>query len=172
MNRTGELVAGAVLIAFGVILPLVFHLLGALGPIFLPMHIPVLIAGFFLGCYIGLLVGIITPLLSSLVTGMPPFLPVLPIMVAELATYGAVSGYLYNTRHWHMLTALLAAMIAGRLAAMLVVYGLAYMLHISISPVAYITGAVVTGLPGIAVQLVAIPLLIKRFQAIFSKSHV
>lgn len=172
MNQTGRLVAGAVFIALGVILPLAFHFLGALGPVLLPMHIPVLMAGVFLGGYVGLLVGVITPLLSSLVTGMPPFMPVLPIMAAELAMYGGVSGYLYNTCHWHILAALLAAMVAGRLAAALAVYGLAYMLHISIAPVAYVMGAVVTGLPGIAVQLVAIPLLIKRFQAIFSKSNV
>lgn len=45
MSKTYKLVASAVLVAFGVLLPLVFHLAGTAGQIFLPMHIPVLLAG-------------------------------------------------------------------------------------------------------------------------------
>ena len=72
---TRQLTVSGFFIALGLILPMLFHLAGGMGVVFLPMHLPVLLAGFFLGPRFGLLVGIITPLLSSLLTGMPPLLP-------------------------------------------------------------------------------------------------
>jgi len=62
----------ALLIAVGVLLPMVFHILSFGGPMFLPMHIPVLVAGFLLPWQFAALVGITTPLLSFFLTGMPP----------------------------------------------------------------------------------------------------
>ncbi len=169
MHRTGKVVASSLFIAFGVVLPVAFHFFGALGPVFLPMHIPVLIAGLFLGGYAGLAVGALTPLLSSLLTGMPPLLPTLPVMAGELAVYGAVGGYLYKVWRWNMYVSLATAMVAGRLAAAMMVYVIGNLLSINISPVAYVTGALVTGLPGIIIQLAVVPLLVKRLQAVFVK---
>lgn len=83
-----KLTRSALLIAAGLILSLLLHTLGAADSIFLPMHILVLLAGFCLGPYCGLTVGLLTPALSSLLTGMPPLLPVLPLMLAELGVYG------------------------------------------------------------------------------------
>ena len=40
-----NIVKGALFIALGVLIPQIFHSIGA-GPMFLPMHIPVLLAGF------------------------------------------------------------------------------------------------------------------------------
>jgi hypothetical protein len=167
--RTGKVVASSLFIAFGVMLPVAFHFFGALGRVFLPMHIPVLIAGLFLGGYAGLAVGALTPVLSSLLTGMPPLMPTLPVMAAELAVYGAAGGYLYNVRRWNLYVSLTAAMVAGRLAAAMMVYALATMLNINISPAVYVTGAFVTGLPGIVIQLALVPLLVRRLQAVFVK---
>lgn len=96
MTCVGKMGASAVFVAFGMILPVMFHFVGAIGSIFLPMHIPVLMAGLFLGPVSGLTVGVMTPMLSSLLTGMPPLMPVLPLMPLELAVYGALSGYLYR----------------------------------------------------------------------------
>ena len=45
MNRTRQLILGAVLIAFGLIVPSIFHYFSLGGRVFLPMHIPVLLAG-------------------------------------------------------------------------------------------------------------------------------
>jgi len=167
--RTGKIVASSLFIAFGVILPVVFHFFGAMGPVFLPMHIPVLIAGLFLGGFAGLVVGVLTPFLSSLLTGMPPLMPTLPVMAVELAVYGAIGGCLHKIWRWNLYVSLATAMVAGRLAAAMMVYVLANMLHITVSPVAYVTGAVVTGLPGIVIQLAVVPLLVKRLQAVFVK---
>lgn len=172
MNKTRKLAAGSVFVAFGVILPIVFHALGPMGKVFLPMHIPVLIAGLFLGGSAGLLVGVITVILSSFLTGMPPVLPTLPIMAVELAVYGAIGGYLYTKRGWHLLVSLLVAMIIGRCAAAVAVYGMVSMLHISLKPVTYLTGAIVTGLPGIAVQLMLVPILVKRLESRYPKNRM
>ncbi|HWQ61666.1 MAG TPA: ECF transporter S component, partial [Negativicutes bacterium] len=132
-------------------------------------HIPVFIAGLFLGGYAGLAVGALTPVFSSLLTGMPPAMPSLPVMAVELAIYGAAGGYLYNGRRWNLLVSLAAAMVAGRLGAALALYVMINMLKITIDFTAYMTGALVTGLPGIAIQLAVVPLLVKRLQTIFVK---
>ena len=81
----------ALLLALGVMLPLVFHAFPLGGRIFLPMHIPAFIAGLVLGPLSGLIVGAGSPVLSALVTGRPPVYYMVP-MVFELATYGVVAG--------------------------------------------------------------------------------
>ena len=81
--------------AFAILLPQAFHLTGIpqSGQIFLPMHIPVLISGFVLGPVFGLFIGVLSPIISSLLTGMPDSFR-LPFMIAELASYGFMSGIL------------------------------------------------------------------------------
>jgi hypothetical protein len=44
-----------------------------------------------------LLVGFITPLLRSLLFTMPPMFPTAIAMAFELATYGFLTGMLYNS---------------------------------------------------------------------------
>jgi riboflavin transporter FmnP len=171
LNKTGKLVACSVFIAFGVLLPIAFHLVGALGPVFLPMHIPVLIAGLFLGGYAGFTVGVIAPILSSLLTGMPPVMPMLPAMAVELAAYGAVGGYLYQSRRWNLLGSLIGAMVIGRFAAAIAVYCMVEMLNISLKPSVYIAGSMITGFPGMVIQLVLVPLLVKRLQIVFKENR-
>lgn len=170
MTRVGKLVAGAVFIAFGVVLPMVFHFVGAMGSVFLPMHIPVLIAGLFLGPRIGCTAGLVTPVLSCLLTGMPPVMPVLPFMTLELAIYGLIGGYMYQTRRRSLVVALIAALLAGRIAALAGGYGIVSLLHIKLDPLAYIAAGVVTGLPGIAIQLIVVPFLVKRMEVVFYKN--
>lgn len=166
------MVTSGVFIAFGVVLPIAFHMVGAMGSIFLPMHVPVLIAGLYLGGAAGFLVGLLTPILSSLMTGMPPAMPIMPVMAVELAVYGAAGGYLYQIRRAPLLISLLGAMAAGRIAAVLAVYVLVAALHIKLKPGTYLTGAVITGLPGIIIQLIIVPLLVNRLQNVFTKSRI
>ncbi len=153
-----KIVMGGFFIALGIILPMAFHVLNV-GKVFLPMHIPVLLSGFFAGPIIGMLVGLITPLLSSALTGMPPFMP--PIaqgMMAELATYGFLTGFLYKYIKLNSILSLIGAMFFGRLiyglfgALMFPIFGLE-----GISPIYPITGGIITGLPGIILQFVIIP---------------
>ena len=170
-QQSGKLAASAVCIAFGIVFPIVFHMTGIGGSIFLPMHIPVMIAGLFLGMRWGLVVGGFTPVLSSLLTGMPPVLPILPIMAAELAAYGCLGGFLYRDRHFSIWLALLGAMVAGRVAAVLVAFFMVSMFNLNLHPLVYITGAVVDGLPGIALQIVLVPMIVNRLEKAFYRSY-
>lgn len=165
MNSVPRLTAGAVLVATGVLLPVFFHFWGALGPVFLPMHIPVFLAGLLLGPAWGLAVGVVTPVLSSLLTGMPPLFPVMPIMTAELGVYGLVSGYCYQARKWPLPGALLASMAAGRVAACAAAWVLMEVFGIRLKPSVYVTAAVITGLPGLAIQLIVVPLAVAKLQS-------
>ena len=149
-------------IALGVLLPIAFHAIGAMGSVFLPMHIPVLMAGLLLGPVVGAGVGALTPICSALLTGMPPVLPALPIMVPELIAYGWVSGYL--RRNCNLFVALVAAMLAGRLTAGIMVWLLAQWIELPWTPWVYLTATVAKGIPGLIVQLLFIPLLVKRLE--------
>lgn len=143
-------------VAAAVALPQVVHVvagalgLGAsLGSVWLPMHLPVLLLGFLAGPVPGLVAGVLSPLASFVVTGMPAA-AILPEMVVELACYGAVAGLLRTTRV-PLVAQVLLAQLAGR--ALVVLVGL--------MPLAAELSATVTGLPGVVVQLVAIPLVLR-----------
>lgn len=153
---------GAVLVAVGVLLPMIFHAAGASGSIFLPMHIPVLIAGLLLGPAVGTLVGLLTPVCSTLLTGMPPLFPSLPIMLPELAVYGGFAGIL--RRRFGLIPALIGAMLLGRLAAGVMVWLLAQFVALPWTPVVYLAAMVTKGIPGMIVQLLFVPLLVKRLE--------
>jgi riboflavin transporter FmnP len=151
------------LLAVGLLLPMVFHsLFGAVGGrTFMPMHYTVLLGGLLLGPVAGAFLGIATPLLSTLMTGMPA-VAILPPMVVELAVYGLVAGV--ARRSWRLAAfwSLLLAMMAGRIALGLAVAVLGPFIGLKAEPVAYVVAGIVTGLPGIAVQVVVIPLLLAR----------
>ena len=166
MSYTRKLIHIAMFIALGVMLPIAFHLVGGGGSVFLPMHIPVLIAGLMLGIKGGLATGILTPIVSSITTGMPPIIPMLPIMAVELGVYGIVAGYLYRQCKLPLVWSLVGAMLAGRLAAALAVAGLVAVLAVKLKPLTYIIGAISSGLPGIVIQLLFIPLLVKKLEAV------
>jgi len=160
---TRQMVYAGLFVALGVVLPLGFHLAGMGGSVFLPMHIPVLLAGFVLGRQSGALVGVITPAVSHLLCGMPPASPpLLPIMIVELAVYGWTAGFLCHRTK--ILPALLGAMIAGRLAAGGAAYLAGLWLGFNVPVWVFLTGAVIKGLPGIALQFVLIPSLVRISQ--------
>jgi niacin transporter len=142
---------------------MVFHsLFGAAGGrTLLPMHYAVLLGGLLLGLVAGTFLGITTPVLSTLMTGMPAVAILLP-MVVELAVYGLVAGVGRRQRRLVPIWSLLLAMAAGRIALGLVVALLGPLIGLKAEPVAYVVASVVTGLPGIAVQVAVIPLLLVR----------
>lgn len=162
-SKTKNLVGAALCLALGLLLPQFFHLIGA-GSVFLPMHIPVILCGICFGWQYGLVCGVITPLLSSILTGMPPIFPVGASMMFELAAYGALSGLLYRRINLNVYVALIAAMLGGRLVSGImsaVFYGMAgkaYGFQL------FLTGAFVTAIPGIILQLVAIPVLVMALE--------
>lgn len=155
-----EVALSGLFIAIGLILPVIFHAFGV-GSAFLPMHIPVLLAGFVISIPFAIAVGVLTPVLSSVFTGMPPVFPVLPYMVFELAVYGAVASLLYRKLKLNIYISLIGSMIAGRIVSGIVVWILAAFFTAKLpGPAAFITGGVVSGIPGIIIQIVFIPAII------------
>lgn len=159
-----KLVLSAMFLALGLLMPFLTGQIPQFGSMLLPMHLPVLICGFVCGWKWGLLVGFVTPLVRSLVFGMPPMIPTALCMAFELATYGAVAGWLYmklRERKEHVVIPLVAAMIAGR-----VVWGLASFVVYT----AFMEGAFTLGMfwaggfakawPGIVLQLVVVPAVV------------
>lgn len=159
-NNTKRLIIVGLLLAIGVIIPMIFHTTGIPGTVFLPMHVPVLIGGFLLPPYLALLLGMLTPILNSLITGMPPLFPMAVIMVFELGIYGLVASVLYRKLELPSVVALIISMISGRIMAGLVVFILAAFFAIQIDPMKFIIGGVTTGIPGIIIQLILVPSLV------------
>ena len=153
------MVGAAFFTALGVLFPQMFHLFGAVnGRVFLPMHIPVLLCGFLCGKRYGALCGLIVPLISSAATGMPVLYPTGLSMMAELAAYGFMAGLL--SERFSVYQSQIGAMLAGRAvsgAANLMLLGMAGNAY---SLEAFVSTAFLTAAPGIAIQLVAVPLLV------------
>lgn len=165
MRKTNvkKLILAALFLAMAMVLPFLTGQIPEVGNMLCPMHIPALLCGFFCGWPWGLMVGFVAPLLRSVAFAMPPMFPVAFCMAFELATYGAVSGMLYQKlgkKKRSIYVALLVAMVLGRLvwgAARLVCAGLdttAFGLS------AFWAGAITTAIPGIIVQIVLIPVLV------------
>lgn len=148
-------------IALGVLLPMLFHSVG-LGPLFLPMFWPVAAAGFFLNPAGALFVGICTPLLSLLLTGMPP-VPIVYKMVLELAVLGVTVSVVRTRLKFPGLSALLIAIITAELVGIAGSALLAPLL--GLPPALYALGGLVRSLPGIALMIILLPLLLRRFSS-------
>ncbi len=161
LSNTKRIVLSAACVALCVVLPIVFHTFPNGGSIFLPMHIPVLLCGILCSWPYGLICGLLGPALSSLLTGSPPA-AYLPSMMIECAVYGCISGImlqLVRTKKTYvdLYIALVTAMVAGRFVA-----GVAKSLILAPGTpmLAWVTTSLIQGLPGIAIQLVLLPVLV------------
>lgn len=162
MNKritTKDLVLGGLLLALGIIIPSIFHTTGVPGTIFLPMHIPVLLGGLLLPIPLAILVGAVTPLLNSLITGMPPLFPMVIIMAFELGVYGLIASLLYRKFKLPVIISLIISMLLGRAVAGIVVFVLVILFTVPMDPIIFVKSGVLTGLPGIVIQLIIIPTL-------------
>ena len=158
--KTKKMILSALFIATGLILPMIFHTVNLSGSIFSPMHLPVMLGGFLLGPTYGAIIGIITPVLSSILTGMPPLMPIMPMMALELLGYGFMTGFLFRkTKKIYM--SLIISIVFGRLCSMVGAFILSITLAPQISPIPYVLSGIVNGVPGIAIQLILIPTLVK-----------
>lgn len=163
---TKKLILTALCMALGVVLPMAFHAIPNAGSVLLPMHIPVLLCGLSTGLGYGLICGVLTPLLSSMLTGMPG-VPYVFTMVFELAVYGLMAGIMIRLVKGKrplidIYAALIATMLAGR-----IVYGLVNALVFQTETYSlniWITASFVTAFPGIVLQLLLIPAVIRALQ--------
>lgn len=161
MRPVKKLIYTAICAALCVVLPMAFHMFPNGGQIFLPMHIPVLLCALVCGWGYGGVCGLLGPLLSSLLTSMPAS-AALPGMMTECCVYGLVAGLMMGLVRTGNHTAdlyisLPVAMLAGRAIAGFVK---AWILAPGTPVFAWVSTSLVTGLPGIVLQLALIPLLI------------
>ena len=158
-----KLVLSALFLALGYVMPFLTGQVPEIGSMLCPMHIPVLLCGFFCGWQWGFAVGAITPLMRSMILGAPPMFPKAVCMAFELATYGMVAGFLYRKlprKKLNIYLSLFGAMIVGR-----IVWGIAMAICLGATGSAFtfsafVAGAFTNALPGIAVQIVLIPILV------------
>ena len=158
-----DLVLAALFLALAFVLPMITGHVPQIGNMLCPMRFPVLLAGFVLGGPWGLALGFIAPLLRSLLFGMPPMFPIAISMAFEMAAYGAVSGWMYRkVPHTLPMTyaTLVTAMVAGRLVWGAVRFVLAGLTGSSFPFSAFLSGALLTAIPGIIAQLILIPLIV------------
>ena len=157
------MVLTALFLALAYVMPFLTGQVPEIGAMLCPLHIPVLLCGFICGWPWGLAIGVIAPLLRSLTLGMPPIFPTAVCMAFELAAYGAVAGLMYRIlprKKLYIYCSLLTAMLVGR-----IIWGIAMVVILGISGgvftfAAFIAGAFINAIPGIAVQLVLVPILV------------
>lgn len=151
-----------------VVVPQIFHLLGAvsglgtaLGETFLPMHLPILLVGLLAGPYAGAIAGLLGPLASFALSGMPGAV-MLPFMMVELCGYGLAAGLLRETKMPTILKVLIAQ-VAGRvLRAGAILIGV-YAFDSTVA-IATIWKSSVVGVFGIVLQWALLPLIIYRVE--------
>ena len=163
-----NLVLAALFLALAFVLPMLTGHIPQVGNMLCPMHLPVLLCGFVLGGPWGLAIGFIAPLLRSVLFGMPPLFPTAISMAFELGTYGLVSGLFYGRVKHNTLSmmyaSLASAMVAGRLVWGAVRFVLAGLTGSSFPFSAFLSGALLTAVPGIVAQLILIPLILTALQ--------
>lgn len=163
-TRVRNLVLSALMLAVAYVLPFFTGNIPQIGSMLLPMHLPTLLCGFLCGGPWGAAVGFLAPLLRSFYVGMPKLYPTAVAMAVEMAVYGLVAGVLYRRLPGKGLgriyVSLVAAMLSGR-----VVWGITMALITltagSTFPMsAFVAGAFANAVPGIILQLVAIPAIV------------
>ncbi len=155
----------ALFAALGVILPQFFHLLG-LGAMFLPMFLPVMLGSMLLKRKYAFSVALISPLVSFVITGMPPLAPpVLPLIIIELSAVSLIISTMRVHQHKPVLVALISAILVDRLLLFIIVMLIAPLFGFT-NPL-FSIALVMSGIPGIILQLIAIPLSMRYIQQKF-----
>ena len=157
------MIMAALFLALAYVMPYLTGQIPEIGSMLCPMHLPVLLCGFVCGPVWGLAVGFVAPIMRSALTGgFPPMFPTAVCMAFELAAYGAATGFMHRIlprKKLFICLSLLTAMVAGRLvwgAAMFFCMGA----NGSFTLTAFLAGAVTNALPGIAVQIVLVPIFV------------
>lgn len=167
MSKIRKITYSAFFICLGLVLPLLTGQIKEFGMMLTPMHFPVLICGIVCGEMAGLMVGIVTPLLRSVLFQMPILFPSAFAMAFELGAYGWLFAYLYKKLKRYpfaLYISLISAMLGGR-----ILWGLIMALIMNIQGNAYtvsmfLNGAILNSLPGILLQLLLIPMIVKSLR--------
>ncbi len=162
-----QICIAAVFLTFGIIIPFVCgHAFSIPGTVLLPMHLTVFIGAMILGPRLGGIIGFLTPILSCMLTGMPNNVFVY-IMTAELTTYGLIAGFLCKTKKLNVYLSLIISMIIGRCSYALMLFFLSTILGLEqFGKIASVFTAITTGLPGIAIQLLIVPIIVIQLRKV------
>ena len=166
-----KLIISGIFLSLCIILPYFTGHIPQIGKALSPMHIPVLICGFICGAPYGCLIGFLAPFLGYMINGMPPIMPTGLSMAFEIATYGAISGFLYHRlpkKAICLYVVLILSMIAGR-----VVWGIASLFLFQLQGKAFtfelfLSGAFFNAIPGIVCHILIIPPIVIALR----KSHI
>ncbi len=125
----------------------------------MPMHIPVQLAGFLLSPLWGMLLGLVAPPFNFVVSGMPPF-PLFLAMMLELGAMGFFAGLF--SRRLPCAVALAAAVVISKVFLALGFWLVALMGAPFAAKSCWVAafGAIVVGAPGIAAQLIIVPIVV------------
>lgn len=166
-----QTLATFVAVVAAVVLPQLLHVGGkmagvgsSLGETLLPMHLPIILVGLFAGPYAGAVAGLLAPICSSVLSGMP-VASMLPLIAVELFTYGLCSGVLKNVT-LPTIAKVLFVQIGGRVARALATFTIIYIIGSSQIEVASIWMSIYTGIWGIFLQLLIIPVVVKGVERV------
>ncbi len=170
-----EVLIAALFGALGIVVPILFHIVG-LGRVFLPMHLPILAAGFFVSPVVAAAVGFVTPWASSFLTGMPP-LPTAALMSIELPVLSSVASICYRTfgkrvqkgvKGGKIISVLSSTIIAivARIIVDLTLLATVVAPLLQLPAGAFGLASVIAGLPGIALQVIVVPIVVLTIEQI------
>lgn len=163
-NTITKMVFSAMFLSIAIILPFFTGQIKQIGNALCPMHIPVMLCGYLCGPIYGLIIGFVAPYLRFLKFGMPLLMPSGIAMSLELATYGFMCGLLYRIflhNKWRIYLSLFSAMIAGRAVWGIARTVLAGMTSSEFGWTVFLSGAVLSAIPGILLQIIFVPILVK-----------
>ncbi len=157
-------VLAAMFLALSFVLPFFTGQIQQIGSMLLPMHIPVILCSLFCSKKHGFLVGLIAPVMRSTIFNMPPMYPTAIAMSVKLAVLGFLVGFIYEKLKKQNVTSLYISLILSILISRLF-WAFAMCLLLGTGETGFtlsmfFTMAFVKAFPGIALQLVLVPVIV------------
>lgn len=163
----------ALFLAIGFVLPMLFGQIPFIGQMLLPMHIPIFLCALICGWKYSAVIAIALPILRSLIFGVPVIYPTAIAVALEMAAYGIITGIIYQRMKKRSIKtvyiSMLSAMLLGRVVRL---FGEIILLGLggnSFAWSSFVSGVLLSAIPGIILQLVLIPsimLLLSRIGAV------
>ncbi len=160
-SKIYKLTTTASMLALGIVLPMLFGQIPAIGSMLTPMHIPVFLCAYIAGYQYAMPMAFALPLLRSVMFSVPSMYPEAISIAFELATYAFVSGYIYQKSHHHctkmVYLSMFVAMVIGKMVRCIVQASLLGLQGSTFVFSTFFVGVVVYSIPGVIVQMLLIP---------------